>query len=184
MKKIVAILATIGALSGGIAVATTTGAAEPYGPAGLSVTPSSPTSPGTLTVTLDGCRPNAPMSATFDSGDSVAADADANGTAVVQLSVPSGLTVGSSHTVTASCTDVDGAAVTESKPVTIAASATTMASGQHGGSAGTGNGTGSTDSLPATGSNIALPLTALGLALVLAGGGIWLMSRRRRVRGI
>ncbi|MFF2050476.1 Ig-like domain-containing protein [Leifsonia sp. NPDC058194] len=102
---------------------------------------------------------------------------------VATLTLASGLSAGD-HAVTASFARTATASASVSDPitVTVAPAASTGGPGAGGdGSSGSGSGTAATgsDALAATGSAIGLWLLA-GLTVLLAGGGLVLVSRRRR----
>lgn len=177
MRRITALVAL--AVAGALVLAAPVGA-EPYAEEGISLSTTTPTSPGSFTVTIDGCRPNSPASVTLGSGDAVTATADANGVASADVDVPAGLDAGSSQTVTATCTDVAGAEVAQTATITVASKSTSTddPASQAGGGSPTALNDGSGESLAETGSD-SLPLAALGGVLVALGAGAWFLARRR-----
>lgn len=120
----------------------------------LSVSTTTPTEGGSITVSGQGCNPGATVTATLDTGDQIgSATAGSNGSFSITGQLPSGVT--GEHTIT-----VQGAGCSGVLAINIQAA-----------SSGSGN-------LAGTGVAV-VGIGALGVVL-LVGGGLMLLAGRRR----
>jgi hypothetical protein len=112
---------------------------------------------GTVTVYVNGCKPQSSATITLESDPVVLATVNAGTNGVVQatVTIPSDTTLGK-HTIVVRCTDRSDAAKVVSFPITV-------------GTGGSG--------LPTTGGNIGL---SLGIAAIAAGVGVTLLASTRR----
>lgn len=144
------------------------------------VNPGQVSAGGAVTVTGNGCVPNAPIAVTVtsaDGGSPVATantTSDGNGEFSVSVTIPAGTAVGSYVVAASNCSDT-----TSLEVVGTSTTPTTSPGNAPGGNAPGGTGSVGSGTLPRTGSNIS-QLGLIGVGLLTVGGLVLVATKRRR----